>query len=71
MENEICPIYAGICENEIAPDSDEINAVKWIDWDDWLSEIRARPENYSPWCVEETLILASAKNFEKLKQLPF
>jgi isopentenyl-diphosphate delta-isomerase len=71
MENEICPIYAGIYENEIAPDSDEINAVKWIDWDDWLSEVRARPENYSPWCVEETLILASEKNFKKLKQLPF
>lgn len=71
MENEICPVYAGICKNEPIPDKDEINAVKWINWEDWLAEIRTRPESYSPWCVEETLILASAKNFEKLKQLPF
>ncbi len=71
MENEICPIYAGICGNEISPDSNEINDLKWIHWHDWLSEIRTHPDSYSPWCVEETLILASAKNFQKLKKLPF
>lgn len=71
MENEICPIYAGICEDQILPDSDEINAVKWINWEDWLAEIRTQPESYSPWCVQETLILASANNFKKLKRLPF
>ena len=71
MENEICPIYAGICEEDIQPDKKEIHAVRWIHWDDWLAEIHAKPETYSPWCVEETLILASAQNFRKLKILPF
>lgn len=71
MENEICPIYAGICDEDIQPDNTEIHAVRWIHWNDWLAEIRTQPENYSPWCVEETLILASPQNFRKLTLLPF
>jgi isopentenyl-diphosphate Delta-isomerase len=71
MENEICPIYAGICDETVQPDCNEIHAVQWINWDDWLTEIRTQPERYSPWCVEESLILASAQNFSKLTLLPF
>jgi isopentenyl-diphosphate delta-isomerase type 1 len=71
MEHEICPVYAGICKDEVMPDGDEINAVKWISWDDWVAQIRTQPERYSPWCVQETLILASAENFKKIKRLPF
>ena len=71
MENEICPIYAGVCDVNLAPDNDEVNTVKWINWGDWLTEICSKPESYSPWCVEETLIMASAKNQRKIKCLPF
>jgi isopentenyl-diphosphate delta-isomerase len=71
MENEICPIYAGFYSGKILPDSDEIAAVKWIGWDRWLEETRHHPNRYSPWCVEETRILASNINFNRVIPQPF
>lgn len=59
MENEICPIYMAYCSGSVTPNPDEIHAVQWIGWKRWLEETLCRPHLYSPWCVEETLILAS------------
>ncbi len=66
MENEICPIFAGFYDGIVIPNPGEIHAVKWISWDDWQEETFKYPEKYSPWCVEETRILASETNFESL-----
>ena len=63
MENEICPIYAGFYDGQILPNPQEIQAVKWIKWDTWIEETTQYPDRYSPWCVEETQILAMNKNF--------
>ncbi len=58
MENEICPIFAGFYDGDIKPNPDEIESVKWIAWEDWLFETRQFPDHYSPWCIEETQIMA-------------
>lgn len=61
MENEICPILMGTVENEININKDEVEAVKWINWNDFLEEINNPPvgekDKYSPWCIEQAKIL--------------
>ena len=66
MENEICPIYAGFCDGRIAPNPKEVQAVKWMNWEDWLTETSQNPDLYSSWCVEETRILALTQHFTRL-----
>ncbi len=57
MENEICPIHIGYTENEPVINPDEVEAVEWISWTDFLEEIKNNTDKYSPWCVEEAMIL--------------
>ena len=57
MENEICPILAGITDVEDA---------NWIEWKEFLDDIEKNPEKYSPWCIEEAQILAKNKEFKKI-----
>ncbi len=67
MENEICPIFAGFYDGEVIPNQEEIATVRWIQWDEWLEETMKYPNRYSPWCVEETQILAADKTFNGLQ----
>ncbi len=57
VENEVCPILVAHCDLDPQPNPNEIENWKWIDWKEFLVEIKKRPEYYSPWCVEEAKIL--------------
>lgn len=62
MENEICPVLVAIydppSDGELNCNPDEVEATRWLLWSDWLAQINHKPEAFSPWCVEESLILA-------------
>lgn len=66
MENEICPIIVGFVDAEPVLNPDEVEAVRWVDWREFIEEVKRFPERYSAWCAEETLIL---ENNERLKEL--
>jgi isopentenyl-diphosphate delta-isomerase len=57
MENEICPILVGVVDHEPLINPDEVQAVRWIAWDEFLSEIAQHPAGYSEWCIEQARIL--------------
>jgi isopentenyl-diphosphate delta-isomerase len=57
MENEICPIHIGYTGDEPIINPDEVEAIEWISWTDFLEEIKNNTNKYSPWCVEEAMIL--------------
>ena len=57
MENEICPILVGFTQNEPKINPDEVEAIQWVSWEEFLADITKNPEKYSPWCVEEARIL--------------
>lgn len=70
VENELCPVMIGFTNEIPKINSDEVEAVKWISWQDWVSEIEKNSEEYSPWCVEETKLLMKNKELsEKLQKL--
>lgn len=66
MENEICPILVGFVDEEPVPNKDEVEAVRWVAWREFLKEIEARPGTYSEWCEEEARILAANPRFQEM-----
>lgn len=61
VENEICPVLVGYTDELPKVNPDEVEAIRWILWKEWLLEIKNNSENYSPWAVEETLLLVKEK----------
>lgn len=58
VENEICPILVGYFNGDPQPNSQEVEDWKWMNWQDFLAEIKNDTVNeYSPWCKEEAIIL--------------
>lgn len=67
-ENEICPVMIGTTEQEPTLNRDEVEATKWIPWQDWLKEVETHSDQYSPWCVEETILLSKNDAFHRFLQ---
>ena len=61
VENEICPVYIGRVIAAPTPNPDEVEAVKWLTWSDFLAELKTQPDLYSEWCHEEAEILEDEK----------
>lgn len=61
MENEICPIFCGRVTEKPQPNSDEIEALQWMLWSDFVDEIHSNPELYSVWCREEAAIIEALR----------
>lgn len=61
VENEICPVMVGYTNEYPKPNSDEVEAVRWIPWNEWLLEVEKNASSYSPWCIEETKLLIKNK----------
>lgn len=57
VENEICPILVGHFDGTPTPNPTEVDGWKWVDWKEFLEEIKTNPAPYSPWCIEEAPIL--------------
>lgn len=66
MENEICPILVGMTDKEPVLNPEEVGAVRWVDWKEFVEETKKYPKRYSEWCVEETAILESNGRFQEL-----
>lgn len=57
VENEFCPVMIGVTNHQPQPNTDEVEATKWISWKEWTKEVKEHSELYSEWCIEETELL--------------
>lgn len=64
VENEICPVYMGVSDDAPQPQKDEVEAWKWIGWEEFLADINKEPEKYSLWCREEAFLVKKHKRIE-------
>ena len=74
-ENEFCPVMIGNTEQKPTINPEEVETIRWISWQDWLLEIETNSKKYSPWCVEETILLSKNRQFqdflqEEMRKLP-
>jgi isopentenyl-diphosphate delta-isomerase len=67
MENEICPILVAFTNIKPNPNPEEVEAVKYMHWTDFITLMKTEGSGgFSPWCVEETLILENNQRFNHL-----
>lgn len=59
VENEFCPVVVGVTDRQPSPRPDEVAETRWVDWHEFVDGVRSGELELSPWCVEETLLLAS------------
>lgn len=69
VENEICPVFVGFTDKKPIINKDEVEDVRWISWQDFLNEVKQKPETYSVWCEEEAKLLEKNKEFLSLWRL--
>jgi isopentenyl-diphosphate delta-isomerase len=68
VENETCPVMVAFTDERPVPNADEVESVRWVDWEEFLRETREPSTPYSEWCVEETALLAKSELFEALRR---
>ena len=66
MENEICPILVGFTDEEPKLNREEVEATRWVKWQDFLEDIKTKPGTYSEWCEEEAALLAAHPRLREL-----
>jgi isopentenyl-diphosphate delta-isomerase len=49
VENEICPVFGAVTDAEPVPNPAEVEAVRWVPWDDVLAG--TLEVDLSPWCL--------------------
>lgn len=54
VEYEFCPVYLARIETEPSPNPDEVNDFKWMNWGDFMSELKKDKSNiWSFWCKDQ------------------
>ena len=63
IENEICPVFAAVAAAEPKPNSEEVEAYKWIGWDELANAIQKNSDKYSYWFKDQLQCLAKSAEF--------
>ena len=63
VENEICPVFIGFTDKQPVPNSDEVEATKWVDWYEFIASLDDPATDMSPWAVMEVRELLSNQIF--------
>ena len=57
VENEICPVFIGKCQQEIIPNPSEVAAIDWVQWSSFVEacngKTNTRLDSFSPWSLLE------------------
>jgi isopentenyl-diphosphate delta-isomerase len=59
VENEMCPVVVGHCEDpdRLEPDPDEVDDTEWVPWGDLRASVLTGRRAISPWALEQILLL--------------
>ena len=66
VENELCPVLVGFTEEQPVLNSAEVAEILWVKWGDALKLISDPANGYSPWAVQEALLLNRSEAFNDL-----
>lgn len=69
VENEICPIYFGISSDPINPHPEEVEAYRWVSWEEFVREAFADDKTFSEWCREELRLLEQTQLFKDFMKI--
>lgn len=69
VEHEFCPIYAGVLDEDPAPNHHEVADFKWVSWQWLLKEVENDPHDpgvYSYWMKDQLKLLKLNKQILRL-----
>lgn len=66
VENELCPVMVAFTDEEPKLNRDEVEDIKWINWQEFVDDVKNNPGKYSKWSEEETKLLEKNAKFLKL-----
>lgn len=50
VENELCPVFRAVSDQQPRPDPAEVDDVEWVDWAVFVRAVTSRERDVSPWC---------------------
>jgi isopentenyl-diphosphate Delta-isomerase len=54
IENEVCPVYVARAANDPRPNPEEVDAYKWMNWQDYVAACESDDSDiYSWWCKDQ------------------
>lgn len=62
-ENELCPVYTAITDDDPAADAAEVEALEWVDWVQFRDGVLQGTREISPWCAKQVAQLAEREIF--------
>ncbi len=66
VENELCPVMVAFTDEKPKPNNNEVEDIKWINWQEFVTDVKNNPGKYSKWSEEETKLLENNKEFLSL-----
>lgn len=69
VENEICPVYLGRTNGSPDPVPDEVDSCAWTSWDGFLASVQDSPDQFSPWCRDQSEQLQAARTITRYLRL--
>lgn len=57
VENELCPVMVAFTSQKPRANHNEVEAIRWMKWIEWVKKAKTNPKNYTPWSIEETILL--------------
>jgi isopentenyl-diphosphate delta-isomerase len=67
VENEICAVLVARCDREPRINPNEVAAIRWISWNEWVSEVAEPGNGYSYWSAKETEQLIQSPKFSAFR----
>ena len=62
IEHEFCPVYIAYTDEEPRPNSEEVEAYRWMPWTEYVALLTEHPEEMSYWTKDQ---------YKQLKELSF
>lgn len=53
VENEICPVFAARSTGDLHPNPDEVEAWRWMSWDEYAKALGVHANDYSYWAKDQ------------------
>jgi isopentenyl-diphosphate delta-isomerase len=66
VENEICPVFVGFTQQQPKINPDEVEATKWVDWNEFVASLDNPDTDISPWAIKEVRELLASRVFNEL-----
>lgn len=58
-ENEYCAVLVGTYNSDVTPNNELVYEHKWMNESEFLSDVKKKPDIYTPWAIETATILSN------------